>query len=211
VKKTINLFLLILFLLNASNGLTQKTGMEQKVENLISLGKDSIIQIALSLVDEDVKIENFSKIMVVTNGSLVYVSFMNPIKYLPMGSVFYFDVGVNVLDKTINYSPTSNTQLETNAKIPFYIETPESLKHIQFVIEAINKSGEIGSVNIETFQDNMTIREHKNYYEIIVVSETTESSYKIEKISGKVYDAIHAHLEQVPIEREENAPFIEIK
>lgn len=185
--------------------------MEQGVDNLINLGKDSIIQIALGLVDKDMKIKNFSKIMVLTNGSLVYVSFMNPIKYLPMGSVFYSDVDVNILDKTINYNLTSNTQLETNSKIPFYTESPESQLHIQFVIDAINKSGEIGSVDIETFEDNMTIREHENHYEILVVSESTESSYKIEKKSGRIYDAFHAHLEAVPIDKGEETPFVELK
>jgi hypothetical protein len=50
----------------------------------------------------------------------------------------------------------------------------------------------------------MTIHEYKSYYNITVVSEFQESTYKIEKITGKLYDAEHAHVAPPPFEKEDN-------
>ncbi|MDW7692205.1 hypothetical protein R9C00_14310 [Flammeovirgaceae bacterium SG7u.111] len=176
--------------------------MDKEVEDIIRLGKDSIVQLALNLIDERIDVQNFSKIKVMTDGKKVYVSFMNPIKYLPINSAFYFDIGVDLSEKTVVYGPVSNG-VEHEEKIPFYIHTNETKLNIQFVMEAINKSDEVGSIDVDNFEDDMIIRESENYYSIHTVSESQESSYKIEKISGKIYDSEHAHLEALPFEDED--------
>ncbi|WP_308992583.1 hypothetical protein QLS71_013400 [Mariniflexile litorale] len=178
--------------------------MNKAVEDIIVLGKDSIVQLALELIDEKVEVHNFSKIKVMTDGRTVYVSFMNTIKYLPMNSVFYFDVGVNLIEKVVVYDPVSNGVFESKIKVPFYKQTKQTKKNIQFVMDAINKSDEVGPIDAVNFEDAMTIRENDDYYNIIVVSEFQESSYKIEKISGKIYDSVHAHLAPLPIFGDEN-------
>lgn len=197
--------------LNYNISYSQDLKMNKEVEEIIALGKDSIIQLALELMDDNVEIQNFSKIRVMTNGKTVYVSFLNPIKYLPMNSVFYSDFGVDLIKKVVSHGSISNGNVDTVQEIPLYNETKEAKKNIQFVIDAINKSEETGSIDPTTFEDNMEIREYETYFSIQVVSEYQESSYKIEKKSGKIDDAQHAHIEPKPLFEDENNPiFIEI-
>ncbi len=184
---------------------SQNTKMDKEVKEVLLLGKDSIIQLALKKIekadlsiDEGVSIENFTQIKVLTDGKEVWVSFSNPIKYLPQKTVFYFDVGIGLLEGIISKNRVSNPGDYDEKTIPFYKETKETEMNILFVFEAINKSGEIGSIDIANFEDNMIIREYENYYDISIVSEFQESSYKIEKTSGKIYDSEHAHLVPPP-------------
>lgn len=202
-------FLSILLTFNSSY--SQDMKMNKEVEEIIALGKDSIIQLALALMDDNVEIQNFSKIKVMTDGETVYVSFLNPIKYLPINSVFYYDFGVDLIKKVVSHGSISNGTVDAEKEIPFYKETKEIKKNIQFVIDAINKENEIGSIDLATFEDNMEIREYETYYSIQVVSEYQESSYKIEKKSGEIYDVEHAHLEPRPtFEGENEHVFLEI-
>tara|TARA_R110000868_G_scaffold45958_5_gene152202 strand:+ start:10259 stop:10819 length:561 start_codon:yes stop_codon:yes gene_type:complete len=185
--------------------------MNKAVEEIIVLGKDSIVQLALELIDENLETQNFSKIKVMTNGKTVYVSFLNPIKYLPMDSVFYFDYGVNLLEEIVTYGPVSNGIFDSDKKIPLYKPTKETKKSIQYVMDAINKSDEIDVIAAVELEEDMTIREYENFYSILVVSEFHESSYKIEKITGKIYDTTYAPLVPPPIFEDEDASkFIEI-
>ncbi|AUP78751.1 hypothetical protein C1H87_08580 [Flavivirga eckloniae] len=186
--------------------------MNKDVKDIVKLGKDSIAQLALKLIDREVAIENFAKIKVKTDGREVYVSFRNPIKYLPIESEFYFDLNVNLLEGIIVYNPVSNGLVDCKKKtIPFYKQTREAQASIEFVIKAINKNDEVGGISdISSFEDDMVIREHKSYYDVSVVSEFQESFYKIKKVSGKVYDVEHAHLVPPPIESENNSVLKEI-
>jgi len=177
--------------------------MDKEVEEIVQLGKDSIVQLALKSMDNNVGIQNFSKINVTTNGKDVFVSLRNPIKYLPIETGFYFDVEISVIEKTVSYGPVVNGIMDSKKDaIPFYSKTTEINQHIQFVIESINRSAAVGSIDIANFEDDMTIREHENYYDIIVVSAFQESSYKVEKTSGKIFDAEHAHLSPSPFENQ---------
>lgn len=209
--KIFKLFILLQLLLHYASCYSQDIKMNKETEEIILLGKDAIVQLALKLVDDSVSVQNFAKIHVMTNGKEVYVIFSNPILYLPTESVFYSDVTVNLLDKTIVYSPVSNGIDERSKKnIPFYKETKETKINTQFVLEAINKSTEVGSIDIENFEGTMIIREYKNYYDIEIVSEFQESSYTIEKISGHLSEAKHAHLVSPPFQLENTDVFKEI-
>jgi hypothetical protein len=199
IFKTLILFNIILYYTTCYS---QETKMNKEVEEIIRLGKDSIVQLALTLIDEKIEVQDFSKIIVMANGEKVYVSFLNPIKYLPINSVFYADFGVDLLEKVVSYGPVSNGVFDSEMKISLYRETKETKMIIQFVIEAINNSADISSIDIASFDDDMTIREYGSYYNITVVSEFQESSYKIEKVSGKLYDSEHAHLVPLPFENE---------
>ncbi|WP_422858244.1 hypothetical protein ACOKFD_12585 [Flagellimonas sp. S174] len=184
--------------------------MDKEVKEIINLGKDSIVQLALELIDEEVSTQNFTKINVMTNGEEVYVSLRNPIKYLPIKSIFNFDIGISILAKTVVYNPISNGVFDDEHKAPFYERTNEIDKNIEFVIESINKSTEVGSINTIDFDDDMIIQEHKNHYDVSLISKFQESSYKIEKLSGKIYDAQHAHLVPSPLEGQQKDKWKEI-
>lgn len=82
-------------------------------------------------------------------------------------------------------------------KITFYKETPIIRKHITFVIYTIKN---IDVSDLENFEDEMIIRENKEFDTVHVISSTQESWYKVKKTSGEIYDENHAHLEPVPFE-----------
>ena len=206
--KIVNLFLFFYFILNFTTSFSQNINMTKEVDEIIVQGKDSIVQLALNLVDEHVDVQYFSKVKVMTDGSKVYVSLRNLIKYLPMNTCFYFDLSVELIEKTISYGLVVNGK-EEGSSTTFYRKTPESTKRIQFVIDAINKSDEISSINIEAFDDDMIIREFEKYYVINVFSDYQESSYKIDKLSGEIYDVEHAHFEPLTFEGE--SEMVEVK
>lgn len=208
--KTIKILILFTLLISFSNSHTQEIKMNKEVKEMILLGKDSIVQIALALSDKKIDVQNFSKIKVVANSSQVYVSFLNPIKYLPMKSVFYFDFIVEVIEKTSSYGPIYNGISNSRTEITFYKETAEAKKNIQIVLAAIAESDKIEAIDMSKFEDTMIIRENENHYETSIVSETHESVFKIAKKSGKIYDVMHAHLEPVPYAEEDKDVFKEI-
>ncbi len=216
--KTFKILILFNLILNYTTCYSQDTEMDKDVEKIILLGKDSIIKLALKKIEKaglpsngGVSIENFSQIKVLTDGKEVWVSFSNLIKYLPQKTIFYSDVGIGLLKGIISRNRVSNPVDYSEKIISFYKETKEAKMNIQFVLEAINKSGEIGAIDITNFEDNMIIREYDNYYGISIVSESQESSYKIEKVSGEIYDSEHAHLVPPPIlEDEDKYEFKEI-
>lgn len=198
-------------MLNVPICFSQNQEINNEIDNAKRLGKDSIVQIALQLINKKIDINNY-KVKVMANSTNVFVSFYTPIKYVPSKSVFYYSAGVNITEKTIVYSPVSNPSDYTYSKknISFYRPTEKARKSIEFVVNAVNKSNEVGSIDIQTFDDNMIIREKRKYYDIIIISTYQESSYKIDKISGKIYDAQHAHLELLPVEEDDDL-FEEIK
>ncbi|UXP30836.1 hypothetical protein N6H18_10775 [Reichenbachiella agarivorans] len=176
--------------------------MNKEVTAIVSLGKDSLVQMALELVDEKVGVEYFAKIRVMTDGREVYVSFQNPVKYLPMNSAYYFDLNVSLLDQVTSYGAVTNGIVRAEEKPRFYQQTQETKENIQFVVDAINRSDATGTINLADFKNEMTIREQKQYYDITVISAFQESSYKIEKTSGKLYNVEHAQLVPPPFEDE---------
>lgn len=194
--------ILLYILLNCITCYSQDIQMDKKVKEIIHLGKDSIVQLALDLIAKEASIQNFTKIKVKTNGKEVHVSLQNPIKYLPIKSIYYFDVGVSIFNKKINYNSISNGVFNNKSNIQFYKRTRETDKIIQFIIESINKSNKVDKINIENFDNDMIIREYKNYYDITVISKLQESFYKIEKKSGKIYDPEHNNLIPSPEEND---------
>ncbi len=209
--KAVTILVLFASILNQETCFSQDVKMTKEVKEIIKLGKDAIIELALGIIEEKISSENFAQIKVVTDGEEIFVSLRNPIKYLPIDTSFYFDVGIQLLEKITSYSSVSNPNtFNKEKKTPFYIGTKETKTNIQFVLESINKSTEVGSVDVESFEEDMIIREHKAYYDVSVVSEFQESSYKVEKESGNVYDTEHAHLEPSPFDNKDTIVFKEI-
>lgn len=213
--KTLRILILFNLVLNYIVCYSQNTRMNRDVEEIIALGKDSIVQLALKSINDNeldmtytkARKEDFKKIKILTNGKDILVSLANPIKYLPQKTVFIFDFWVELLGKTISTNIASNpANYEQNIpdhNIPFFKETKETKARMQFIFDAINRSDEIGSIDDgSSFEDDMIIRDRENYYDIIVYSESQTSFYKIEKTSGKIYDATHKHLVSDPFENQ---------
>lgn len=182
--------------------------MNQGVKDIVKLGSDSIVQLALTKIDRNASLENFAKTSIQTNGEEVLVVFSNPIIYLPLNSVYYSTVGVNLsTDSKFSSKVANPVDYKNNENTPYYTETSESKQNLEFVINAIENMDTSDMVN---YQGSNLIREKEEYYEVSVVSESQESWYKIKKLTGEVYDEGHAHLEPVPYSDNKEDAFKEI-
>lgn len=205
VFKSIIFILLTLSIsvVHSQNTHEKKPKMTKEVKELIKIGEDAILALALNSIDGNVVLENFTSTTVLSNGEEVYVSFRNQYKYLPMHTVCYFDVGVNITTQTTYKNSAANPYDYTIERtIPYFQLTEDFKKHIDFVKKAIG--------NLEGFEDELIIREHEDFYDIEVVSESQESSYKIKKGSGEIYDEFHAHLESIPFDVDDSEEFKEV-
>ncbi|MEP2237390.1 MAG: hypothetical protein ABJI22_03445 [Maribacter sp.] len=174
--------------------------MTKEVNELVQMGEDAIVASALKSIDGSISLDNFTSTSVLTNGKEVYVSFRNQYKFLPLNSIYYFDVGVNVTLNSTYKNFVANPHGYTNEEtIPYFQLTEDIKKHIDFVKQAIG--------NLDGFVDDIIIRENEDYYAIEVVSESQESSYKIKKSTGEIYDEFHAHLEPIPFDVERGEAF----
>lgn len=171
--------------------------MNKEVEDLVDQGKESIVLLALKLIDDELTADHFTKIIVKASGKEVYVSFLTPIKYLPKNSAYNFDVEVSLIEGSSSYHNYSNPVEfdEDNMNLPFYKETEDGKKNIEFVIEAIKKWAPF---DVSKFDGSMIIRDDIDFYDIMVESDYQQSWYKVRKSTGEIYDEGHAHFEQDP-------------
>ncbi len=185
--------------------------MNKEVQDLIQQGKDSIVQSALKLVGGGVTMDHFTKIVVQASKKEIYVSLLNPIKYLPKNSAFYTDIEAILIEKGTTCREYSNPKVNNSdiMDLPFYKETEEGRKHIHFVFESI-KSG--APFDISKFDGSMIIRDETNFFDINVESEYYHSWYKLDKLTGGLFDKGHAHFLEPPSSNADNREIlIEIK
>lgn len=204
-------FLIIQIILSNSICFSQNIKMNKEIEEIIQQGKDSIVQMALELIDNEISADYFTEIIVMASAKEVYVSFLTPVKYLPINSAYNFDIEVSLIEKGTTYLSYSNPTgyNEDKMELPFYKETDEGKKNIQFVIDAIKKRAPF---DVSKFDGNMIIRENTDFYHINVLSNYEESWYKINKSTGGIFDEGHAHFEQPPmLETDNQEIFVEIK
>jgi hypothetical protein len=209
--KAIRFFFLNAVLMFYSFCFSQNINMTKEVDQMLKSGKDSIINMALNMLDKNLTTDNFARISIMTNGQEVLVLFSNPIKYVPRNTSYCFDASVYLIEKQQSYSPISNPADYQSDNVVFYKKNDEAEKNIQFVVDAINNSGEVGPFDQGSFEDAMIILDNKKYYEISVVSEYIESWYKIDKSTGRIYDSGHAHLIDPPIEDVISPAFQEVR
>jgi len=197
--------------------------VNSRVEKFKKLGRERIIQLAAEEVRREVdsesnfKVENFDQIKVMASEKNIYVTFSMPFRYVPLNSSAYYGVYVSLTEDMMSCRPHDNREDEYNYRqeLKFFVPTKESKKAIALVINAINQSGKVGSIDNGKLPENdyMIIRDKPSYYGIERVSRVSKyvlSFYKIDKISGKIYDATHEQLAPLPEENNEEK-FEEIK
>ena len=192
----------------------QNHKITKKVERIKKSGRDSIIKSALKIIDKDIDINNFV-IKVKANKKTVIVLFHIPIIYVPFNSEFCYNFGADLIvgsSWSNNVSNPEGYRIDKN-DISYYSPTEETQKHILFVLNAINNSNEIGSIDSKNidFKDSMIIRDNQNYYDIKVTSTHQKSFYKIDKQSGKIYDSGHKHFIAPPVDEDDDNIYVEIK
>ena len=176
-----------------------------EVDNIKKLGKDSIIQLTMDITSSRFEKSNFERITISANHEDVYVSFINPVKYIPLNKKIITDFTVSILGKTtsLNFVANPNGFRSKGGREYYNPNASENKKVIQFVFDAINKSKEIRNTSPEALEGTMTIKEKNTYYKVLVVSDAQESNYKVKKETGKIYDVSHAHLSKMPMPLEE--------
>jgi len=201
--------LTLIFLSCYAQGLEKnKIKMNKEVKKIVALGKDSIIKNALTLIDKKARLENFTNTSIQTNGTEINVVFSNSIIYLPNNSIFYVTANINLNTKAINKGTVANPiGFHTKNTIPYYTQTEETKRNIEFVIKAIETSDK---PDIILYGGMISIREKKEYYAVSVSTEDYESWCRVKKISGEVYNEGYAQLAPQPYDKNEEEAFKEI-
>ena len=173
--------------------LTQST-MAQTVSELRKLPKDSLIKMAAKKITEpSFDIKDFTRIEIWAEGDEITVDFDHAIRFIPMKGQFYYNVSVELVRASSSRQIIGDGPFDE--EVHFFKLTNKHQEKIQFVRDAINNSnGEVGKIPEGQLPDGtMTITEKATYFDISVDSESTHSYYKIEKGTGKIYDAGHKH------------------
>jgi len=191
----------ILFFLFHGFILSQDNLQNKNVQELKQMGKDSLIKLALSYMDNSIDVSQYN-IRVLANESEIIVSFRIPLKYIPYNSEYFYDASVDIGNDFISYANYSNPEDYQSNTVAFYTPTVVHQKNINFVVNAINesKNEHIQSINIAELTDDLIIREKADYYDVEYVSDNFDQAYKINKISGKIYDLTMSNLEPDPNE-----------
>lgn len=187
----------------------------EKINALKKLGRDSLIKLAVNKINERydpknsaralVKFDtyfdpkNYDRIVVKYDANSLIVDFNLSLNFISLKSCFYLSVSIDL----INGLPT--TGLYTTCDKPkFYMRTKQDQKKIDFVFNAINKDNEIGNMPNQIIPEgtNMSIIEKINHYEVSVSDDYFYSSYKVNKITGKIVDAIHKEYAQSDNQKE---------
>jgi hypothetical protein len=173
--------------------ITIKAQMSEEVEELIKLGRDSVIQLAIEQLKTagftSVDPESFDRLRIKTNDDEIQVLFDRSIHYIPKQSRVIHQASVRLLEKATGWTPLENDYEDKSASffddISFYEYTEEDKKAIEFILT--------DEMNIQE-NDRLVIYEKDEYYDVTVEFETTEGGYKVDKKTGKRYDEWHAHL-----------------
>jgi len=189
-----------------------KEGKEMNVEDIRKLGRKGIIDLAVERIRQSPTIDSssfdikdFDRIKVMASDQSVYVTFNMSIRYVPLNSASHYGVYVNLIENLMSFGHVSNPRdykEDIEAKLKFFTPMEESEKAIAFVLDAIRKN--------DRSESEFTIYEKPNYYEIEIVEEEVEGGYKVDKVTGKIYDVYHDQLVPPPGDRDEEK-FEEIK
>lgn len=196
-------FLFIGLLAKCSYCYPQGTTMTE-VEQIKELGRDSIIQMAVKLLDREVDINNLM-VRIYAGKTDINVRLITPIRYVPLNSRACYEAGVMIRQQLVSYNVFANPENYDagNEVVAFYTPTEEDRKNLQFIVEAIkkNKGLDINIINDES----ITIFENRDHYQVSLISTHQESYYKVRKVSGEIYDEEHATL--VPPPQEEGGEY----
>lgn len=161
------------------------------VDELKKLGRDSLIKMAIAKLDDSTfQAQYYDRVTVKANKTSVEVEFELSVRFKNGKKCFYDAVTVGILNGTTGKGASGDCD-----KISYYKPTSSMTKKIAFVFDAINKSDEIGHLPGNKIPNDatMTIEENLTCYYIEFSDYSTFSHYKIDKITGKIFDAGHKH------------------
>jgi hypothetical protein len=165
----------------------------RQVSHLKKLGRDSLIKMAIKEINDPVfKPGNYDRVIVRASEFRMEVEFGVSIMLFTTANCYYENVSVNLADGTESKS-------SSNCDNPKYFSLSDAdRKKLDFVIDAINKSSEVGHLDNRKIPEGSTMKitERKSRYEVEVSGWSTFSSYKVDKTTGKISDASHKHYDR---------------
>ncbi len=171
-----------------------------KIDSLKKLGRDSLISLAVKELNEPGFDPNaYDRIIVKASSTDVIVSFDLSVTFVSKIACFYSSVDVSLIDSG------SSRSVKGDCDVPKYYKVSDSIKKkIDFVFDCINKENEIGDIPDRKldYGEDMEITEQGDHYYIEVSGWSTFSHYKIEKGTGKIYEAGHKHYDRSGYEEE---------
>ena len=190
-------FFVLFFYLSCLGSFAQK---QAKVDSLKKLGRDALIKLAVKEIgDPAFDPKAYDRVVVKADSISVIVEFSLSIRFMSGKSCYYDQVYVSLIGGGSGKSMSGDC-----SKPKFYKPTASQKKKIDFVFTAINKDNDIGDVPDKKLSDgeSMEITEYLTYYYIEFKDWSTFSHYKIDKVTGKIYDAGHKHYAHYNDEKE---------
>jgi len=192
IFKTLLFFSLVI---NCAICYSQDVTMNKEVEEMIALGKDSIVQIALNLIDKKVNKEDYIEVKMLTNGEEIVVYFSNPIEFVTEEDLFYFGARVSLLSKKVHY----NTLYYRKSFAAFnHSQTEEAKESVLFVLKELKDPRYSGSINTVSFEDTIDITEWDWYYSITIRSKVMQVDFDMHKEGGPFSLKSHMSIEPDP-------------
>ena len=176
--KIIKLIKMLLFtlitMINMYSALAQDQNMTKTIDSLKALGKTTLIQKAITIIDTnypELQIESQDyNITVWSNRKDVLVNFQSLIQFSPLGNETTFDYNliVNLLNNDVNNFDLFSTDR-------YYVPTTEERKTINKVKQLVD------------FQSDFIneVKETENTYRIYISNDSYFYSYEIDKITGE--------------------------
>ncbi len=165
-----------------------------KVDSLKKLGRDALIKLAVKEInDPGFDISAYDRIVVKADSTKILVCFDISVLFKSKKACFY-----NSVDVALNGSGTMKSSQGSCKETKYYKVSPAMKKKIDFVFQSINKENEIGDIPDRKMIEGATmeITENADHYYIEVSDWSTYSHYKIQKESGKIYEAGHKHYDR---------------
>lgn len=192
---------------------SQNNMTEKEVKAITSKGKKAIVEIAIKQLDKEVDTSYFKSIKVMASDNDVYVSFDNPIKFVPENSVYYYSTIVHIkgLDQSQLLKNPENIDVNFN-EVQFLKYDDAILDKIKFVIKAISKQEVVETIDWHYYEDyrGMVIYDRGDHYYVDKsYGKFNEAAYTINKKMGITKEEYHAEL--VPAPDGNDVKYVEIK
>ncbi|OJJ23474.1 hypothetical protein BKI52_03675 [marine bacterium AO1-C] len=173
---------------------TKNTRKGEGVEQLKKLGKDSLVKMGLAIL----KRQGFDvydyQTKVIANRNFLIIDFRHPVKYLPQNTIYAGShrlvFSSNKFQKRMSfpYRNSLNVLLRPRKIYPAYRQTAEGKEVIQKVVNSINRFnlGSTPKIDLKAFKGEFTVRDKDAYYAVEMTANRENSSFRIDKSSGKI-------------------------
>ncbi|KAJ5068494.1 hypothetical protein M0811_02427 [Anaeramoeba ignava] len=174
---------------------------EYTIEEAKKLGREKLIQIAINKIQSSFskpfETSHYDHIRVESNSKNIRVRFYSNINLILLNTAYVYGVTVNLFESSMSYDIKENPEdfeYDFN-KMEQFIPNEKSEKALQFILDSINKSEEVGNIDKKkmNYDQIIDIYEFDDYYSVTNDDPYTRSFYKISKSNGKVYDGRHKH------------------